>query len=98
MAAENCKLDYYQFCMNQDPRILNMCPPIIGEHLKETCVVTLTQAKVIDKECASELKNICQVSKGDDFMSNYICLTNPEKWNEFKPSCLQSLVKGNSHH
>ena len=97
-ATEACEIDYLKFCSNQDPRISNMCPEILGHHLKKTCVVTKTQAQSIRLNCASELSDVCRVAVGDDFLSQYICLTNPEKWENFKPDCLKSLVKGNPHH
>ena len=97
-AAEPCALDYLKFCEHQDPRVPNMCPQVLGVHLQKTCVVTEAQAAVIEKSCASEIKEICRSSTGDEFLLRYVCLTNPEKWEKFKPECLQSLVKGNPHH
>ena len=97
-ASENCEIDYLSFCSNQDPRIHNMCPQILGHHLKATCVVTKTQSQTIQLNCSNELKNVCKVSESDDFLSKYVCLTNPEKWENFSKDCLQSLVKGNPHH
>ncbi len=97
-ATETCEIDYLKFCSNQDPRILNMCPEILGHHLKKTCVVTRTQAQSIRLKCARELTDVCRVADGDDFLNQYVCLTNPEKWEKFKPECLKSLVKGNPHH
>jgi hypothetical protein len=97
-AAETCEIDYQKFCDQQDPRIPNMCPEVIGYHLKKTCVVTKTQGEVIRKACSKELKEICRVAQGEEFLSQYICLTNPEKWESFSNGCLQSLVKGNPHH
>lgn len=75
-----------------------MCPQVLGHHLKKTCVVTSDQAKVIRSTCSKELKDICRVSKGEEFLSQYVCLTNPEKWEKFSEECLKSLVKGNPHH
>ena len=98
LANESCEIDYYNFCLNQDPRIQNMCPEIIGQHLQKTCVVTKAQAKKIQSACAQELTTICKVSSGDSFLTNYICLTNPEGWDKMKPDCLVSLVRGNPHH
>lgn len=97
-AAESCEIDYLEFCSNQDPRIHNMCPEILGHHLKATCVVTKTQSQTIRLKCSKELSDICRVAAGDDFISQYVCLTNPEKWEKFAPGCLKSLVKGNPHH
>lgn len=97
-ASEVCEIDYHNFCLNQDPRIQNMCPEIIGYHLKKTCVVTKAQAKKIQSACAQELNTICKVASGDSFLTNYICLTNPESWDKMNPDCLMSLVKGNPHH
>lgn len=75
-----------------------MCPAVLGHHLKSTCVVTKTQETTIKTKCSVELKDICRVSDGEDFLSQYICLTNPDKWGSFKGECLKSLVKGNPHH
>lgn len=97
-AAETCEIDYLKFCEHQDPRIPNMCPQFLGHHLKSTCVVTKAQAQTIRSKCSGELKDICRVSDGDDFLGQYICLTNPEKWEKFNSECLKSLVKGNPHH
>jgi len=97
-SAEGCALDYLKFCEHQDPRVPNMCPPVLGVHLQKTCVVTAAQAAVIDKSCGRELKDICRSAAGDEFLARYVCLTNPEKWESFSPECLQSLVKGNPHH
>ncbi len=97
-ASESCSIDYLEFCERQDPRIPNMCPQILGQHLKSTCVVPVSQEKAIQKSCAKELKEICRVSAGEDFIGQYICLTNPEKWEQFNSACLKSLVKDNPHH
>jgi hypothetical protein len=97
-ASEACEVDYLNFCSFQDPRIHNMCPEILGDHLKATCIVTKTQKKVILSECSNALKQVCRVAKGDDFLSQYVCLTNPENWGKFSETCLKSLVKGNPHH
>lgn len=75
-----------------------MCPEVLHHDLKKTCVVTDAQAKTIRTQCSMELKDICRVAEGDDFLSQYICLTNPEKWEKFSKGCLSSLVKGNPHH
>ena len=98
MASEPCAIDYLKFCEHQDPRIPNMCPQILGHHLKKTCVVTSAQESKIRKSCATELKDICRVSDGEEFLSQYICLTSPDKWAKFSGDCLKSLVKGNPHH
>lgn len=98
MSAVTCEIDYLKFCEHQDPRIPNMCPQVLGHHLKETCVVTKEQSSVIRKTCAKEMVEICRSSDADDFLTRYICLTNPEKWERFSPECLKSLVKGNPHH
>jgi len=97
-ANEACEIDYLNFCSFQDPRIHNMCPEILGDHLKATCVVTKAQKQAIRSECSTELKDVCRVAKNDDFLSQYVCLTNPENWKKFSESCLKSLVKGNPHH
>lgn len=96
--AESCSIDYLQFCERQDPRIPNMCPSLLGHHLKSTCVVTKAQGKIIRGKCKRELSDICRVSDGEDFISQHICLTNPEKWEKFSGECLKSLVKDNPHH
>lgn len=97
-ANESCHIDYLKFCSSQDPRIHNMCPEVLGHHLKATCVVTNTQMEAIRSTCATELKEVCRVAVGDDFLNQYVCLTNPENWEKMSKSCLQSLVKGNPHH
>jgi hypothetical protein len=98
LANETCTIDYLQFCERQDPRIPNMCPQLLGHHLKSTCVVTSSQKKVILSTCARELRDICRVATGEDFLGQYICLTNPEKWESFSGDCLKALVKNDPHH
>jgi hypothetical protein len=97
-ANEKCEIDYLKFCEHQDSRIPNMCPHNLGDGLKKTCVVSWKRAKSIQKICARELKAACRGFIHGDFLSQYICLTNPEKWNTFSDDCLKSLVKGNPHH
>ena len=96
-ASVNCEIDYLKFCEHQDPRIPNMCPKLLGHHLKKTCVVTKSQAETIRRKCSKELKDICRIAAGDEFLSQYVCLTNPEKWEKFNTDCLGSLVKGDHH-
>jgi hypothetical protein len=75
-----------------------MCPQVLGDHLKATCVVTKTQMQTILTQCSSEIKDVCRVAKSDEFLSQYVCLTNPENWEKLSKNCLESLVKGNPHH
>lgn len=98
IANPACEIDYLNFCEHQDPRIPNMCPQVLGHHLKKTCVVTKEQAKAITGECKRELREICRTASGDDFLVQYVCLTNPEKWDKFTDVCLKSLVKDKPHH
>ena len=97
-ASEACEIDYFKFCSFQDPRIHNMCPQVLGHHLKETCVVTKTQKQTILTQCSSEIKDVCRAAVSDEFLSQYVCLTNPENWEKLSKNCLESLVKGNPHH
>ena len=98
VASESCKIDYLKFCSFQDPRIPNMCPQVLGHHLKATCVVTKTQMQTILTQCSSELKDVCRVAVSDEFLSQYVCLTNPENWKKLSKNCLESLVIDNPHH
>jgi hypothetical protein len=97
-ATEPCEIDYLKFCEHQDPRIPNMCPEVLGHHLKGTCVITKSQTDTVRSKCSKELKDICRLATGEEFLSQYVCLTNPEKWEKFSSECLKSLVKGNPHH
>lgn len=98
VAATECEVDQLKFCERQDPRIPKMCPEVLGQHLTKTCVVTKAQRELMEKSCAKEIKDICRSSSGEEFLSKYICLTNPDKWSTFSDGCLSAMVKDNPHH